>query len=77
MYTDVELLIKVAALLAELIVAVVPVCEDAWLTIVEDKVGGIVAVFSVELPMVWLVPVCIAEDALVLVSCDVSVCKDD
>jgi len=40
-------------------------------------VYGVVAVFAAELPMVWLVAVCIAEEALVMVSGDVPVCAED
>ncbi len=38
---------------------------------------GVLAVFAVELPMVWLVSVCIAVEALVIVPGDVPVCADD
>jgi hypothetical protein len=47
------------------------------LVIDRDEVDSIVAVVAVELPIVWVVSVCIAEEALVIVSGDVPVCAED
>ncbi len=55
----------------------VPVCDIEELAMVIGDDNTVVAGFSVELPMVWLVSVCIADGTMVLVPCDVSVCTDD
>jgi hypothetical protein len=68
---DIELLSNTVPV--ELIVMVVSECGDIWLTIVEDKVDGIVAVFNVELPTVSLVSVCNDEYELIPVPWDAPV----
>ncbi len=55
----------------------VPVCDIEELAIVIGDDNTVVAGFAVELPMVWLVSVCVAEEALVIAPVDVSVCTDD
>jgi hypothetical protein len=55
----------------------VPVCDIEELAIVIGDDNTVVARFAVELPMIWLVSVCVAEEALVIAPGDVPVCAED